>query len=90
MDLWDVVVAPRAKQPIVGEALRDLEAKLRERFMTFAMEHMPQAALVVQLQVEAESEEGARAAAVLVVEEAAKECQLEVRPAATHVRRVKV
>lgn len=47
MDLWDVVVAPRAKEPIVGEALRDLEAKLRERFITFAVEHMPQAALVV-------------------------------------------
>jgi len=40
MDLWDVVVAPRAKEPIVGEALRDLEAKLRDRFITFAMEHM--------------------------------------------------
>jgi hypothetical protein len=45
MDLWDVVVAPRAKEPIVGEGLRDLEARLGERFITFAMEHMPQAAL---------------------------------------------
>ena len=82
MDLWGVVVAPRAKEPIVGEALRDLEAKLRERFITFAVEHMPQAALVVLLRVQAESEEDARAAAVFIVEEAAKECQLEVRPAA--------
>lgn len=88
MDLWDVVVAPRAKEPIVGEALRDLEAKLRERFITFAMEHMPQAALVVQVRVQAQSEEDARAAAVLILEEAAKECQLEVRPAATHAHRV--
>jgi hypothetical protein len=70
--------------------LRELEATLRERFITFAMEHMPQAALVVQLRVQANSEEEARAAALLVVEEAALECHLEVRPAATHVRRVKV
>jgi hypothetical protein len=88
MDLWDVVVAPRAKEPIVGEGLRDLEARLGERFITFAMEHMPQAALVVQVRVQAQSEEDARPAAVLIVEEAAKECQLEIRPAATHAHRV--